>query len=235
MLRKDTTLTQAFREVAEAHPRRLALKCESTQRTYGQLLEEMERLAGGLRRLGLVRGERVALLLPPGEAFAVSFFAVAGVGGVVVPLNPQTRPQGIAQVLRDAEAAVVISGHPLAQEIRAEVPALRLAVVLEGEGDLHFEDLLASPRVHLPDPAVAPDDLAALLYTSGTTGSPKGTMHSHRSLIAPVAASVQLRELWLRRFTPSKVLETAWAVARYGGRLLRAAGRPQTFLSTMGW
>lgn len=235
MLRKDSTLAQAFREVAEAHPRRPALRCEAVQRTYGQLLEEAERLAGGLQALGLGRGERVALLLPPGEAFAVSLFAVTGLGGVIVPLNPQMRAQGLTDVLRDAEPSVVIAERALAEDVRACVSSLRGIVTLEGDAELRFETLLGHPRMRLPAPGVVPDDLAAILYTSGTTGRPKGTMHSHRSLIAPVAASVQLRELWLRRFTPSKALETARAVARYGKRLLRAAGRPQTFLSTMGW
>jgi acyl-CoA synthetase (AMP-forming)/AMP-acid ligase II len=77
--------------------------------------------------------------------------------------------------------------------------------------------------------------LLALLYTSGTTGTPKGTMHSHRSLIAPVVASIKLRELWIRRPSLKTLGQTARALARYRERLLRAAGRPQTFLSTVGW
>jgi len=82
---------------------------------------------------------------------------------------------------------------------------------------------------------VQAEDLLALLYTSGTTGKPKGTMHSHRSLIAPVAASTKLRELWLRRPNLKTIGQMAVALGRYRQRLLRAVGKPQTFLSTTGW
>jgi len=80
-----------------------------------------------------------------------------------------------------------------------------------------------------------PEDLLALLYTSGTTGQPKGTMHSHRSLIAPVVASLKIRDLWLRHPNLKSIGQTARALARYKTRLLRVAGKPQTFLSTVGW
>ena len=234
-MRKDSTLAEAFRQVAEAYPNRQAMLCGDVRRTYGELLEQAERLAGGLQELGVTRGERVALLLPPGDAFASAFLAVTGLGGVVVPLNPQARVHTLADVLRDAEPAVLIAEQAPGEELRAAAPSLRHVLELPSGGKIRPDYPLSTPRLRIPVAEVSPDDLAALLYTSGTTGRPKGTMHSHRSLIAPVAASVQLRELWLRRFTPSKALETVRAVARYGNRLLRAAGRPQTFLSTMGW
>ncbi len=86
-----------------------------------------------------------------------------------------------------------------------------------------------------PGVSVTPEDLLALLYTSGTTGVPKGTMHSHRSLIAPVAASLIVRDLWLKRPNLKSIGQTAKALARYKTRLLRVAGKPQIFLSTVGW
>ena len=86
-----------------------------------------------------------------------------------------------------------------------------------------------------PGVSVIPEDLLALLYTSGTTGVPKGTMHSHRSLIAPVAASLIVRDLWLKRPNLKSIGQTAKALARYKTRLLRVAGKPQVFLSTVGW
>jgi acyl-coenzyme A synthetase/AMP-(fatty) acid ligase len=83
--------------------------------------------------------------------------------------------------------------------------------------------------------AVSSDDLLALLYTSGTTGTPKGTMHTHQSLLAPVVASAKLRELWLKRPNLATLGKMAVALVRYRERLLRTAGRPQCFLSTTSW
>jgi len=229
MLTSDTTLAEALRKVAEAHPSREALVCGEARRTYGQFWEQVRRTAAGLREMGVDRGQRVALVLEPGIEFAVAFFAVVGLGAVAVPLNPQMRPAGLGEMLQDAEAQVAIvqrateeAGFPPAscRVVAVDVPTLKA---------------LDRPPPVLPRPEVAPDDLAVLLYTSGTTGRPKGAMHSHRSLLAPVAASVKLRELWLRRLNLGRALDVARAVTRYGGRLLRAAGRPQTFLSTTGW
>ncbi len=228
------TLAEAFREVAEAHPNREAIVCGEIRLTYGQLWERIRRMASGLEALGVARGERVALGLMPGIEFATVFFAVAGLGAVVVPLNPQARPANLQETLRDAEAKVAVLERAL-EEVEAHLPAVR-QIVAAGERDKPgLDDLLTHPPCSLPRPEVSPDDLAALLYTSGTTGRPKGAMHSHRSLIAPVVASLKVRELWLRRFNLGRALDMARAVTRYGARLLRAAGRPQTFLSTTGW
>jgi len=73
------------------------------------------------------------------------------------------------------------------------------------------------------------------MYTSGTTGTPKATMHTHSSLIAPVVASIKVRELWLRPNSLRTVLEVAKALTRYRTRLLRSIGKPQTIMSTVGW
>ncbi len=95
--------------------------------------------------------------------------------------------------------------------------------------------LLQSGALPRPPVSVAPADLMALLYTSGTTGKPKATMHTHRSLLSAVVATIKVRELWMRPSSLRTVLEVARALARYRARLMRSIGRPQTFLSTVGW
>jgi len=237
MLNTGMTIAVALRRVAEARLDQEALVCGEVRVTYGQLLERVGALARGLRGLGVRKGDKVAALLPPGPEFIYLLFAVAELGGVIVPLNPQLRQRALSDVLQDAEPVALITSRPVEDAVLHSVSSLRHVIFAHGE-PVHspsLADLMATPEPpSSPDP-VSPQDLLALLYTSGTTGTPKGTMHSHRSLIAPVVASIKLRELWIRRPSLKTLGQTARALARYRERLLRAAGRPQTFLSTVGW
>jgi len=191
--------------------------------------------------LGVEKGDRVVTLLSPGPDFASLFFAVAVLGAVIVPLNPQLRQRSLSQVLIDANPLVLVTDVPLETD-SLELPASLRHIILAVENNgTHstLEDLIINGKLESSSSTstveVLPEDLLALLYTSGTTGQPKGTMHSHRGLITPVVASLKIRDLWLRRPNLKSIGQTAKALARYKIRLLRVAGRPQTFLSTVGW
>jgi acyl-CoA synthetase (AMP-forming)/AMP-acid ligase II len=230
------TLGEAFRDVSASRPDQEALVCSGFRATYGQLQARITALAWGLHRLGLGKGDKVVALLPPGPEFATLFFAVAELGGVVVILNPQMRPRGLAGVLRDAEPVALVAPEPLQDEIVEGVTSLRHLILANGDeqSGLSLPDLMAEGEVAPPSSDVSPDDLVALLYTSGTTGTPKGTMHTHRSLIMPVVATLKVREMWSRP-TLKTLGRTVRMLARYRERLLRQIGQPQTFLSTVGW
>jgi acyl-CoA synthetase (AMP-forming)/AMP-acid ligase II len=241
------TMMEAFSAVAASRLGQKALVCglpapgSMMRLTYGQLLEGIDALAQGFLRLGIRRGDVVAALLSPGPDFVHVFFAVAQVGAVFVPLSPQVRRRGLGAVLQDAEPVALVTHRPVEDDVLRLVPGLRYVISAGVQGDLTLADLLAD-KLSVGDPSpvrrssvVSSDDLLALLYTSGTTGTPKGTMHVHRSLIAPVVASIKLRELWLKRPNLKTVGQMAVALARYRERLLRAAGRPQCFLSTTSW
>jgi fatty-acyl-CoA synthase len=247
MLSTDMTMAEAFRRVTDARHGHEALVCGEVRATYDQLLERTRALARGLHRLGVRKGDKVAALLPPGPEFVTLFFAVAELGAVIVPLNPQLRRRGLSAVLDDAEPVVLVTSRPIEDVAPRQATSLR-HVIFAGEQEApgpSLADLTATGEATPPAPALSgteappagasPHDLLALLYTSGTTGAPKGTMHSHRSLIAPVVASIKLRELWIRRPSLRTLGQTARALVRYRERLLRAAGRPQAFLSTVGW
>ncbi len=228
MLNTEMTMAEALRRVAVARPGQEALVCGNTRLTYGQLLERVGALACGLHSLGVCKGTKIALLLPPGAEFVLAFFAAASLGAIVVPLNPQLRERSLGAVLCDAEPMVLVTAVPVEEDVLRRCPALRHVITDLSRVGQNGVSLAISGDV-------SPRDLLVLLYTSGTTGAPKGTMHTHRSLIAPVVASIKLRELWIKRPSLKTLGQTAKALARYRERLLRAAGRPQTFLSTVGW
>lgn len=245
MTTTSMTMAQAFRQVAGRHPRREALVCDEIRVTYGQLADRMTALACSLDRLGIGKGDKVVAALPPGPEFVYLFFALAELGAVIVPINPQLRHGQLSHLLRDPEPVAVVAsgwlgtaeGRQMIEDLRPEVPSLRHVILAEGEAgsDPSLAALMAAESASFCPPQIAPDDLLAILYTSGTTGAPKGTMHSHRSLMTPVLASLKLREMWIKKPSLKTMERLAKVLPRYGERLLRAAGRPQTFLSTTGF
>lgn len=160
--------------------------------TYRELLKRVNALAVGLASLGVKKGDRVALYLPNGGPFVLSFFAVLKLGALVVPFNIQLRQYEIEQILLHAQPKVIIGQ---AGELEAEViPVLRRlpeapkvirvgTVSSPGLGETEFAILLArKPLAHTP--GLAGDDPAAIYYTSGTTGVMKGALVTHRNLTA---------------------------------------------------
>ncbi len=258
MLTSNMTMYEAICQVAEPRRKQLAMVCGETRFTYGQLMNRTHRLAMGMQAKGVRKGDRVVVLLSPGSDFACLFFAVAEIGAVFVPLNPQLRSRTVGQILPDAEPVMLVCENSPDELEVALPPGLKHIVLAREAGDstpsqpppkteeqvfrgginsvsMYGELVEVGDPNARPAETITPEDLLALLYTSGTTGVPKGTMHSHRSLIAPVAASLKIRDLWLKRLTLKSIGQTARALARYKTRLLRVAGRPQVFLSTVGW
>ncbi len=225
MLSTRMTMGDAINAVTQARPRQEVLVCGSSRLTNRQLLERIDALAGGLAGLGVGKGDSVAAMLPPGPEFACLFFAIAHIGAVIIPLNPGLRRRALQDALEDARPVALVTEHP-EEETARKVSSLRHVI---SPTDL----MKAGP--HPAHATVSPGDLLALLYTSGTTGKPKATMHTHGSLIAPVVATLKVRELWARPSSVRTIVEVAKAVARYRGRLLRSIGRPQTIMSTAGW
>ncbi len=226
----------AIRVVAEARPDQEVLVCGFQRLTNRQLLQRIDALARGLAGLGVCKGDKVVALLPPRAEIAALFFAVARLGAVIVPLNPELRERALQDILEDSQPAVCVAAHSMGNEITRQVPSLRHVVHTDSEGSgLSLAAVTKAGPAELPHVHVEPDDLLALLYTSGTTGKPKATMHTHRGLIAPVVATLKIREQWARPSSFTMMREAVRAVARYRARLLRTIGKPQTIMSTTGW
>ncbi len=153
---------------------------------YGQLAECAARLAGHMRLgLGLQAGDRVALFMGNQPAYLETLYGALWAGLAVVPINAKLHPREVAYILGDAAAAVLWVSDDLAGPLLAlgdELPRLRAVLTPGQAGDaaaLHADALPLQPR--------APDDLAWLFYTSGTTGRPKGVMQTQRNLQAMTA------------------------------------------------
>jgi fatty-acyl-CoA synthase len=161
---------------------RVALTGDDRSFTYAELARRVRRLANGLQRLGVGRGDRVAWLGPNHPSFLESLFASGLVGAALAPVNHRLGADGIRTVLADIEPRVLIQNRatdptPVPNSIRHQV-----AVAGSIEGALDFEALVAASPDDPIEVPVGMDDVCLLPHTSGTTGRPKGVMLTHANL-----------------------------------------------------
>jgi long-chain acyl-CoA synthetase len=165
---------------ARRDPGRTALKLDENVLSYAALDDASARVAALLRERGVEPGDRVGLMLPNVPQFAAAYYGMHRAGAVVLPMNVLLKQREVAFLVSDSEAKVVLAWHEVAEEARrgAAGTAADCVVVAPGE----FEQLLAGVD---PLPEVArrePGDTAVILYTSGTTGTPKGAELTHANL-----------------------------------------------------
>ena len=156
--------------------------------SYGALSEQSNRLANVLRARGIGRGDRVAILLPQIPAVAVSYIAIYKIGAVALPLAMLFGIEAIAYRLKDSGArALITNAQGLAKlgSARDLVPNLQFMLSLDGgaDGADVYETMLARASATFTPAVTASDDPALMVYTSGTTGPPKGALHAHRVVL----------------------------------------------------
>ena len=168
-----------------AFPARAALRFEGRSVTYAELDRCAGKLAGGLRRLGIQRGDRVALLLPNIPEFAYFYLAALKLGAIAVSLHPALKPAELRMQLQDCGAAMLVTTgglRPAGIFPGPDLPALLSVVIADGEGgaELGILELMDAPEAAALD--LDPAEPAAIVYTSGTTGTPKGVTLSHANI-----------------------------------------------------
>lgn len=166
---------------ARKTPHRTALTHQGRTITYAVLHARVLRLAHALRARGVRRGDRVAYLGPNHPAFLETFFAAGALGAVFVPLNTRLAAPEIAYQVADAGARTLIHSPaytPVVAELRQAAGHVDLAVEVGAEYEALVEGSVEEPL----DEAVGGDDVCLLMYTSGTTGRPKGAMLTHANL-----------------------------------------------------
>jgi fatty-acyl-CoA synthase len=171
---------------AQRTPHRNALTFEGTTLTYAQLQDRIDRLASGLRVNGVCRGDRVGFLGLNQPAFLETLFAAARLGAIFVPLNFRLSGAELSYIIGDAgvHTLIVDAPHqPVIDRIRAELPCRRyFSADHPAEG---WPTVAALIEAHAPirlAASAAEDDVAVIMYTSGTTGRPKGAMLTHGNL-----------------------------------------------------
>jgi fatty-acyl-CoA synthase len=164
---------------ARKSPDRVAVVHNDRELTYRDLDERVTRLAHALRALGVRRGDRVAYLGPNHPAFLESLFAAGTLGALFVPLNTRLIASEIEYMLTDSGATVLIFGPECGSTVKNL--ADRVAVTALPVGSDYDDIVGAGPTDRIDEP-VPPDDVSMIMYTSGTTGRPKGATLSHGNL-----------------------------------------------------
>jgi long-chain acyl-CoA synthetase len=175
---------------AAEHPDRVAIKLDDSELSYAALDETAARVAGLLRAKGVQPGDRVGIMLPNVAYFPVCYFGALRAGAAIVPMNVLLKEREVAYYLGDSEAKVLLAWHQFADAAHAGAEQTDAECVLVEPGE--FEATLARCQ---PAPEVAerrPEDTAVILYTSGTTGTPKGAELTHSNLLRNVEVSVGL-------------------------------------------
>lgn len=175
--------------IAERDPERVALRSPSRQLTYGELQEASARFAGAVWGSGLRPLERVVLIAPSVVEFPVAYLGLHAAGVSVITMNTMSTGPEIGYVLDDSEASLVIAWHECQDAASAAARERGIAFWCLHDGAQLDADPLASPHDH------APDDTAIILYTSGTTGRPKGVELTAANLVDTTASFVPVLNL----------------------------------------
>jgi len=181
-----TSLWTSFERRARLSAERTALHFEGRSWTYGEMAADIRGLAAVLHAQGLRPGDRVGHLGFNRPECLFTLFAAAALGAVFVPLNFRLTPAELKVLVHDAEIHTLLVGSEhlvLIDPLRTELPCHRyISIGSSAPGWESLPALLMSPLAPAPMADVQPDDIATLVYTSGTTGVPKGAMLTHRNL-----------------------------------------------------
>src|SRR2546427_5460808 len=188
---------------------KVALRCQGASVTYGELAANVDRAGNAFRELGIEMEQRILILCLDSPAFVYTFFGAIKIGAVPVPTNTILTPTDLRYIAEDSRAVAVVVSAPLLPkvlEIREHIPRLRHVLVTGGEapsGTLSFDAALSAAAPELDPADTSRDDMCFWLYSSGTTGFPKGAVHLQHDMI--------------------------WSADTYGRHVLEISERDRTF------
>ncbi len=175
---------------AKKRKRKTALLIHEEKISYGDLLQKADRLAGYLAQKGVTKGDRVALFLRNSAEFVYAIFAISKLGAVVVPVNTFLKSEELSYILEDSGSKLLMASAIHDKVVNNSKASQLCEYILwegdegvEGEKHLHFDEAL-SCKEEVPSQAGGLEDTAVIVYTSGTTGKPKGAMLSNKNILS---------------------------------------------------
>jgi long-chain acyl-CoA synthetase len=209
------TLHETFFAMAQKQPSHPALKLREKKEwktlTYGELAEKVRACAAALAARGISHGDRVAILSENQPAWAIFDLAILSLGAITIPIYPSLPPQQVEFILKDSGAHGALAGD---EKLRAKLPPLEFAVTAGDDFEAFLAEGKSAPK---PEITVDEDDIASFVYTSGTTGDPKGAMLTHKNFLTNVRGAKEVlsevggplgaSDTWLSFLPLSHVLE----------------------------
>src|SRR5438132_767378 len=168
---------------------RVAIRCQGASVTYGELAANVDRAGNALRELGVQMEQRVVMQIVDSPAFVYAFFGAIKIGAIPVPTNTLLTSRDLRYILEDTRAVAIVVSAPLlakVQELRADLPRLKHVLVTGAPaqaGVLSFDEALKAADDELDPVDTTPDDPCFWLYSSGTTGFPKGAVHLQHDML----------------------------------------------------
>jgi fatty-acyl-CoA synthase len=210
----QTSLYGNLEAITTRFPEKAAVVYYGTPLSYRAFKQDVDALAGFLQqRAGVKRGDRVLLFMQNSPQFMISFYAILRADAMVVPVNPMNLTEELRHYVADSDAVVAIIGQELFAQVRPLIGDGLEHVVVAAYADyrtqptdLKIPEVVAAPRQELKEPGTTqwhdalaerlepsahlagPDDLCVMPYTSGTTGKPKGCIHTHRTVMSTTVA-----------------------------------------------
>jgi long-chain acyl-CoA synthetase len=193
-------LNENLKRTVQRSPENEAYYFMGERTSYAKLDQDVDRVAASLAAKGIGKGDKVALLLGNTPQFVISYYGILRTGAAVVPINPIYTANEITYILSNSEARAAVSVgqlEPLLSKLQVDLPSLEFIVYSEsvGENSLSFGQLLQHTNVPFATPVIEEDDLAVILYTSGTTGQPKGAMLTHKNMASNAIACHEFMQL----------------------------------------
>ncbi len=173
--------------VAGGRGPRPAIYFKDTVFTYAALHAEVNRMANGFRKMGIAPNDRVLIRLPNCPEFIIAWLALQKLGAVTVSTMPLLRARELTHIAADSGTAWAIVHGALKEELdkaQAQVPGLHTQIVVGGEGGVRWEEVAKDQPDRFDTLDTEADDVAMIAYTSGSTGVPKGCVHTHRDILA---------------------------------------------------